>query len=103
MIYQYFHPHLYPPPPRGEFFNKLGCYNPQERTRNDKITEGQPKNRASSFDNRTSIYGERLVLTVRPCSPSLSEVEGSEVEGSRTIRASLPINETKQFTRETII
>jgi hypothetical protein len=63
------------------------------------ITEGQPKNRASSFDNRTSIYGERLVLS----STLRAQTEGSEVEGSRTIRASLPINETKQFTRETII
>jgi hypothetical protein len=34
---------------------------------------------------RTLIYGERLVLTVQLCSPSLSEVEGSEVEGSRAI------------------
>jgi len=34
---------------------------------------------------KNAIYGERLVLTVRLCSPSLSEVEGSEVEGSRTM------------------
>jgi hypothetical protein len=74
--------------------------------------------------NMNSVYGERLVLTVRlcspfnfvqgdpefiegspslrvrPCSPSLSEVEGSEVEGSkvegsRTIRASSPLNELR--------
>ncbi|MCK4427014.1 MAG: BatD family protein [candidate division Zixibacteria bacterium] len=48
---------------------------------------------ASSWANSQldSVYGERLVLTVRLCSPSLSEVEGSEVEGSRTMETKIQL------------